>query len=134
MKPFVHEKLEVYHSSVDFVGLAANLIEEFPPGQSHLANQLHRASISIPLNVAEGAGEFSPGDKARFYRMALRSATECAAILDVCVRLRVADDQNVVAARSVLSRIAAMLTVMAKRFASTTSGSGGGEGEGGGFP
>jgi len=34
------------------------------------------------LNIAEGAGESSPNEKVRFYRMARRSAIECAGILD----------------------------------------------------
>ena len=37
--------------------------------------------------LAEGAGEFAPREKARFYRIARRSAVECAAILDVAARL-----------------------------------------------
>jgi four helix bundle protein len=44
------------------------------------------------LNIAEGAGEFSPSEKARFYRMARRSATECAAILHVCRRLALVEE------------------------------------------
>jgi four helix bundle protein len=46
-------------------------------------NQLRRATTSICLNIAEGAGEFSAKEKAPFYRIAKRAATECAAILDV---------------------------------------------------
>jgi four helix bundle protein len=43
------------------------------------------------LNLAEGAGELNPSEKALFYRMALRSATECAAIIDASTALGVAD-------------------------------------------
>ena len=49
-----------------------------------MADQLGRAALSIVLNIAEGAGEFSKKGKARFYRMALRSTTEWAATMDVC--------------------------------------------------
>jgi hypothetical protein len=38
------------------------------------------------LNIAEGAGELSPRDKRRFYRMARRSGTEAAALLQVIAR------------------------------------------------
>lgn len=37
----------------------------------------------MPLNITEGAGEYSKSEKERFYRMARRSATECTAIFDV---------------------------------------------------
>ena len=56
-------------------------------GLRHLRDQYHRATTSICLNVAEGAGEFARNEKARFYRMALRSTTECSAILDILVRI-----------------------------------------------
>ena len=71
--------------------LAHDIGERLPRGRAFLSDQLHRAAVSIPLNIAEGAGEFSQGEKARFYRIARRSATECAAILDVCGRLNLAD-------------------------------------------
>ena len=81
MAQFDHERLDAYQVAIDFVALANDLVEHIPRGRGHLADQLQRASLSVPLNIAEGAGEFSPKDKNRFYRMALRSATECAAIL-----------------------------------------------------
>jgi len=44
-----------------------------------LRDQLHRASISVVLNIAGGAGRFSAPDKARFSAIARGSATECGA-------------------------------------------------------
>ena len=67
--------------------LTLALLEHLPRGRRYLADQLQRAAVSIPLNIAEGAGEFSRKDKRRFYRIALRSATASAARLDVCRRL-----------------------------------------------
>ena len=80
MKRFDHEKLDVYQAAIEFVVLANDVVENLPRGRGYLADQLQRASTSIPLNVAEGAGEFSINEKARFYRIAKRSATESAAI------------------------------------------------------
>ena len=71
-----HERVDVYRRALDFV-VAANAIREcWPNGRGALANQLDRAAASIPLNIAEGAGEFAGREKARFYRIARRSATE----------------------------------------------------------
>lgn len=44
---------------------------------------MRRASTSVVLNLAEGAAEFRPAEKARLYRIALRSGAECQAVLDV---------------------------------------------------
>ena len=45
----------------------------------------------MTLNIAEGAGEYAPAEKARVYRMAKRSETECAAIVDIVKELAIAD-------------------------------------------
>lgn len=76
-----HEKLTVYQAAIEFVILADEMIEHLPPGRAYLKDQLQRAAVSIPLNIAEGAGEFAVNEKIRFYRIARRSATECAGVL-----------------------------------------------------
>ena len=58
MKRFDHEKLDVYQAAIDFVALADDVVENLPRGRAYLADQLQRASTSVPLNVAEGAGEY----------------------------------------------------------------------------
>jgi four helix bundle protein len=64
------------------------------------------------LNIAEGAGEYSRPDKARFYRMAKRSATESAAILDVATKLKIISGERFDIGRSLLFRIVSMLVKM----------------------
>jgi four helix bundle protein len=80
------------------------------------------------LNIAEGAGEFSTNDKARFYRIAKRSATESAAILHVCERLALVDLDRYQAGRELLLRLVAMLVQMVRRIAGSGTGSGSGSG------
>ena len=67
-----HEKLEVYRFAIQFVILADEIAESLPRGRAYLVDQLRRAGSSIPLNIAEGAGEYAPMEKARFYRIAKR--------------------------------------------------------------
>ena len=52
-----HERLDVYDLSLEFLVLANGIIEGLPRGRSHLADQFTRASLSIVLNLAEGAGK-----------------------------------------------------------------------------
>ena len=124
MDRFDHEKLDVYQASVEFVALSDDIVEHLPRGRAYLADQLVRAATSIPLNIAEGAGEFSSSEKARFYRMAKRSATECAAILDVCRSLALLDEAPFQRGRDLLVRIVAMLTKMAQRIRVSGTGTG----------
>jgi len=130
MNNFDHERLDVYRVALDFVALADDLLQALPAGRSYLTDQLHRASSSIVLNIAEGAGEFSKKEKARYYRMALRSATECAGTLDICKRLRLGEEQPLATGRELLLRVVAMLVPLVRRLGSSGTGSGSGSGSG----
>ena len=107
---FTHENLDVYRRTIDFVVVADEVAGSLQRGRGYLADQLRRASTSIALNIAEGAGEFSRPEKTRFYRIAKRSTTESAAILDVCLRLELSDTEKIQQGRALLLRIVAMLT------------------------
>lgn len=110
-----HEKLDVYHISIEFVILSDTIIEHIPRGRGYLSDQLQRAALSISLNIAEGAGEYAINEKVRFYRMAKRSATECASILDICQKLQLMDEQKYVKGRELIIRIVSILVKMAQR-------------------
>ena len=75
---------------------------------------MQRAGSSVPLNIAEGAGEYSGSEKSRFYRMAKRSATECAGIFEVCKRLDLIEEERYFKGREILIRIVSMLIKMAQ--------------------
>jgi four helix bundle protein len=112
---FDHEKLTVYQIAIEFVALADEVIEQLPRGRAYLSDQLQRAALSIPLNIAEGAGEYATDEKARFYRMAKRSATECAGVLDVCQRLKLVEESHYLKGRELLIGIVSMLIKMAQK-------------------
>ncbi|MBS0625921.1 MAG: four helix bundle protein [Verrucomicrobia bacterium] len=115
MRYFDHEKMEVYQTSIKFVGLIDEIVKELPRGRAYLVDQFQRAGLSVSLNIAEGAGEFAVQEKCRFYRMAKRSATECAAILDVCRQLGIIDESNYLRGREFVLTIVAMLIKLAKK-------------------
>ncbi len=108
-----HQKLQVYQRALELVALADGVVKAFPRGRAYLADQLRRAATSVVLNIAEGAGEFAPADKARFYRMAKRSAVECTAVFDVAERLALVEAQRTSGARAAAVEVIAMLTRMA---------------------
>ena len=131
MKQFDHEHLDVYKRAIEFVVLANDVVEQLPRGRGYLADQLQRAATSVPLNIAEGAGEFASKEKARFYRMARRSATESAAVLDVCVRLRLIDDDRYSKGRGLLLEVVSMLVRMVSNLGEEEEeGKGKGKGKG----
>jgi len=112
--PFDHEKLDVYKLAIEFVATAADLVEPFPRGRGYLVDQIQRAALSIVLNTAEGAGRISPRDKASFYVRARGSTTESAAVIDVCLCLKLIDEAQARQPKDMLDRIAQMLTKLIK--------------------
>ena len=62
-----HERLDVYRISIEFVSVSVQVYEAFPRGNATLADQLKRASFSIPLDIAEGTGKMSLVDKQKYY-------------------------------------------------------------------
>ena len=116
-----HEKLEVYRFAICSVVLADEIAENLPRGRAYLVDQLRRAVSSIPLNIAEGAGELAPTEKARFYRMAKRSATECSSILDILQHLKLIEEELFSKTRELLVRIVAMLIKMVQRLGSSVA-------------
>ncbi|HVV53814.1 MAG TPA: four helix bundle protein [Mucilaginibacter sp.] len=53
------------------------LSEHFPKSETFgLTSQLRRAAVSIPCNIAEGCGRYTPKDFANFLQIALGSTNE----------------------------------------------------------
>lgn len=103
---FDHEKLDVYRDAISFVAWVDSLLEGLPKGLA-VCSQLDRASTSVPLNIAEGNGKYTPADRCRFFDIARGSALECAACLDVLDARKRIDSAE--AGKVMLIRIVSML-------------------------
>jgi four helix bundle protein len=78
--------LKVYRVMIDVLRQLRPVLAQIERHDWDLGNQLRRASASVALNVAEGAGS-NRGTKTARYRTALGSARETGACLDVAMAL-----------------------------------------------
>ena len=101
------ERLAVYQLALELHAFAASKV---PTLSRVLKDQLERASLSVVLNVAEGAGRRSRKDKARHYTYARGSATEVAACFDVLRIRKLAPVGECARGRSLAVRVTQMLT------------------------
>jgi four helix bundle protein len=111
---FGHEQLDVYRAAIEYAGWAYRLCERLKEHRN-AKDQLIRASQAIPLNIAEGNGKATEGDRRRFFEIARGSALECGAVqdvLEVCGGLSPTDNTQ---AKKLLDRIVAMLTKLGQR-------------------
>ena len=105
---FSHQRLTVSQHSIAFVAWSQSLLQSVE-GAGSARTQLERASTSIPLNIAEGNVKSSARDRRRYREIALGSAVECAAILDVLVARDLRDAADIEAGKVTLERIVSML-------------------------
>ena len=74
---FAFEKLKVYQLSKMMAGQLIQLLKSYPKEELFaLSNQLRRAVISIPSNIAEGCGRITPKEQLRFVSIAYGSLME----------------------------------------------------------
>jgi four helix bundle protein len=112
---FAFRRLVVYQKALDSVIAASAVASAIPREHMDLRWQLRRAARSVVLNIAEGAGEFSPKEKARLYRIARRSGWETVSAMDVGIREGFLEPSQITNAEHLLQDVAAMLTTMIKR-------------------
>jgi four helix bundle protein len=112
---FDHEKLDVYREAINFCGWVGKFLATIS-AKAAAKDQLDRASTSIPLNIAEGNGKFSPNDRSRFLEIGRGSALECAAALDVLVARELATPEQIMPAKESLVRIVEMLVGLLRKF------------------
>jgi four helix bundle protein len=86
MRP--HENLEAWTKSIDLVVEIYKATERFPKEEKYsLTSQLRRAAVSVPANIAEGAGRYSAKEFAHFVSNAQGSASELETELIIAYRL-----------------------------------------------
>lgn len=83
-----HEDLDVWKRAIDFVTNIYRETNKFPKSERYgLTNQICRASVSIPCNIAEGASRNSTKDYLHFLYIALGSISEVETQLQIAKNL-----------------------------------------------
>lgn len=85
--------LEVWRKAIDAVTEVYRISETFPESEKFgLTNQVRRAAVSIPSNIAEGSARHHPKDFIHFLRIADGSAAEVETQLIISVKLGFVSD------------------------------------------
>src|SRR5262245_14594224 len=93
MNQLPFDRLDVYKAALEFAAKSHRLCAGLKRGFGHVADQLRRSSCSVLTNTAEAATEFSPDEKARIFRLALRSTGESLALIALLVELDAATEE-----------------------------------------
>ncbi|MGV1002096.1 four helix bundle protein [Empedobacter falsenii] len=83
-----HKELKVWQESMDLVVSVYECVRTFPKEEMYgLTSQMKRSAVSIPSNIAEGAGRQSQAEFIRFLYIALGSVSELETQLEIAFRL-----------------------------------------------
>ena len=89
-----HRDLKVWQISIDLVETVYRLSRDWPNHELYgLVSQVRRASVSVPANIAEGAGRRSTGEFIQFVGIARGSLAELETLLVVAGRLGYLEDE-----------------------------------------
>ena len=96
---------------MDLVEEVFRLIRQLPADERYrLGDQLARAVVSVPSNIAEGSGRGSAKDYARFLAIAKGSTMETETLVVICHRLGFVAEADVGAVLVRTTEISKMLT------------------------
>jgi four helix bundle protein len=90
-----HKDLDVWKKGIDSVLEIYRLSDAFPKTEIYgLTDQLRRAAVSIPSNIAEGAARGSDKEFIHFLYIALGSLAEAETQIIIAKRLEYIDDNS----------------------------------------
>ena len=106
-----HKKLDVWQMAMDLVIEIYRITERFPKEEKYgLSNQVRRAAVSVPSNIAEGAARQTKKEFVNYLHIAQGSLSELDTQLEVARRLAFLDGKIWEDLDKVLQRVDKMLT------------------------
>jgi four helix bundle protein len=117
MRP--HHKLDAWNEAINLVVDVYKATESFPKEERYgLTSQIRRAAVSIPANIAEGAGRYSKREFAHFLSNAQGSASELETELLISSRLGYLNEKTHSALTVPLDRIGRLITGLSRHVSS----------------
>ena len=108
---FSYRNLRVYQQAKDFAIYVYRLLKQFPKEEQYaLCDQLRRAVISIPSNIAEGMGRSSVKEQVHFIEIAFGSLCEVMCQLELSYELNIIDKNQLSESEVQVKAIAQMLS------------------------
>ena len=93
------------------------LVKKLPKEETYaLSDQMRRAAVSIPSNIAEGYGRISHKEYAHFLSIAKGSASELTTQLELCVMIGYLTNEDIHESLTLLDEIERMLYTMIQKF------------------
>ena len=106
-----YRSLNAYIEAKELVKMVYSLLTVFPKTEQYaLSDQLRRAVISIPSNIAEGMGRFSDKEQVHFLEIAFGSLMEVSAQMEIAKDINYISQTELDAIDKQVSIVAALIS------------------------
>lgn len=115
MRSSAFRDLKVWQKAMDLTIEIYKIVKHLPKEETYaLSDQMRRAAVSIPSNIAEGQGRITSKEFIRFLSMARGSLGELSTQLEICERLQYLDSSNTSTAHNLILEITKMVNALSK--------------------
>ena len=115
MNDFYYRKLDVYQLAKQLAIEVYRLQRKFPDYEKYsLCDQIRRAAISVPSNIAEGAGRIAVKERIRFLDIANGSLSETICQLEISKDLNYISEEDFANIEALASRVSMTLLGLKK--------------------
>jgi len=115
-----YEDMIVWQKSMDLVEEVYLIVNLLPKTELYaLADQMKRAAVSIPSNIAEGQEKNTKKELIHFLHIAKGSKGELETQLLICLRLKFLSQSQIEVAQKLLREIGKMLNAIIGKLASS---------------
>ena len=111
------EKLNVWQEAKKLVGEVYHLLDSFPKFEKYaLCDQIRRAIVSVPSNIAEGSGRKSLKEQIRFLEISYGSLMETYNQLLIAIDLTYITEESVEAIKPSIDAVAKMINGLSNSY------------------
>lgn len=115
-KKYDYKNLDVYKESKTLVLMVYGMLKSFPKEEQYaLCDQLRRAVISVPSNIAEGSGRRSAKEQVHFLEIAYGSLREVDCQLDIAHDLGYVSDMELKKVVTQIEKVSAIVSGLRNR-------------------
>ena len=112
-----YQDLKVWQKAVDLTAEVYQLVKQLPQDEHYaISDQMRRAVVSVPSNIAEGRGRGTKKEFVRFLLMSRGSLWELSTQLVICEKLHYLDPNQTYKARQLITEISKMINALANSF------------------
>ena len=115
MNDFFYKKLDAYKIAKEFTIYVYSLVNIFPAYEQYgLCDQLRRAAVSVPSNIAEGMGRMAPKERVHFLEISYASIIEVLCQLDISQTIGYITEEDLATAEEIAGRLTKVMSGLRK--------------------